>query len=94
MKKKGVGIITIPNENHIKIRVRRLFNIKYDNLIFSNNPQHHIHSPRIIDSIKFVSSEFRNIKREYTYTNNFLKPLLYIFPSLFARGIIMVVKNE
>ncbi len=56
IKNGGIGIITIPNENHILVRIRRLFDIKYDYLIFSSNPQHHIHSPRLKDNFDFIRS--------------------------------------
>jgi len=94
MKDKAIGIITIPNENHIKTRLRRLFNLKYDHLVFSSNPQHHIHSPRIIEGIKFVSSEFKIIKKDYTTVNNISAVLSKISPSLFARGTMMVVVKK
>jgi SAM-dependent methyltransferase len=93
MKDDGFGVVSIPNENHIIIRLRRLFNLPYTGLVFEDNPQRHIHSPRLIEGINFINSEFKIIKKKYYTSKPKLQWLANLRPALFARGTIMEVKK-
>lgn len=91
MKPGGFGVVSIPNENHIIIRLRRLLNIKYSSLVFDENPQRHMHSPRLQEGITFIKSEFEVVNKRYYTTKPKLQFLADLWPSCFARGTIMEV---
>ncbi len=94
LKPEGYAVSSIPNENHVIIRLRRLFNIRYSSLVFDENPQRHMHSPRLSEAAEFVKSEFEIVKKEYYTPKLWLQFIANLWPSAFARGTIFEVRKK
>lgn len=104
-KKKGVALISLPNECNIYNRFMVLIGKGIDSSNF--DPYYHLHFPTITQSRDFVSKYFDVIEEKYNTSAVFggklaflakviplsvLEKLSYISPGLFARGAIFLCK--
>jgi len=107
LKEEGVVIISLPNECTIYHRLKVLFGKGIDGTGFA--PHYHLHFPTMKQNTEFVSKHFEIIKKCYwihtdvgskigcllaKIPDNFWMRLSNLYPSLFARGIIYLVKNK
>jgi SAM-dependent methyltransferase len=84
MKPDGKVLISIPNECNIWARIRMLFGWGINDIPFTS--YYHKHFPTIKQSEKFVSKNFKIVKKRYWVYG--LPQWFSIFPGLFARSVI------
>lgn len=109
-KKDGIFILSMPNDYNIWLRLSYLFGIKSkctDEPFEVVSKFQHIHKPRVKDILGLFSSRFRiikvfplwqsrkgNVSNFFYFFDRIINFLAKIYPSLFARLIMVVAKNK
>jgi SAM-dependent methyltransferase len=110
VKKDGLCLLSMPNEYNFWLRLLYLFAIKpgcTDEPFEIVTKFQHIQKPRVKDDLKLFSDYFRILKVHYIWQsrlgnkNNFfysfdriINFLAQIFPTLFARQVMVIAKNK
>lgn len=108
-KKDGIFVLSMPNDYNLWLRLNYLFGIKSectDEPWEVVTKFQHIHKPRVQDILSLFSSNFKIIKviplwqsrkgKNYFFYSfdKIINFLAKIYPSLFARLIIVIAKNN
>lgn len=109
-KNDGFFLLSMPNEYNFWLRLNYLFAIKKkqtDSPFEVVSKLQHIHRPRVIDIINFFSKYFEIKKIDYLwqskkcskydffyYLDKIINVLAKFYPSLFARVVVIVAKNN
>lgn len=109
-KKKGIFILSIPNEYNFWLRLNYLFAIKKrqtDSPFEVVSKLQHIHRPRVKDILNLFSKHFKIRKTHYLWQSGLSKKsrffcfvdkiingLAQIFPSLFSRLVLVIAENK